>query len=248
MLLRIPALRVSALRVSALRLPAVLVLALGLGACGKSATAKTQSTLTVHPVPGRALSGMEGKDLVVLPVAYLRADDKLGWAAEIKNPRDYLRHVDTLIQQSLEGHAYRIKWVFPPALRRAADRSAGMIQDPDALSEQQLLPGVWKANAPLYDPLAEQVRSVISTQNSRYVLAPVELRFLTTWQASGEPAPPASVPPAPPVQMAVLRVALLDAQGTYVIWGGDVLSDTARTADAAVANLTNKLGALLGTP
>lgn len=231
-----------------LRVSALFILTLGLGACGKSATAKTQSTLTVRPVPGRALSGMEGKDLVVLPVAYLRGDDKLGWAAEIKNPRNYLRHVDTLIQTSLEGHAYRIKWVFPPQLRRAADHSAGMIQDPDALSEQQLLPGLWKANAPLYDPLAEQVRSVISMQNSRYVLAPVELRFVTPWQAAGEPVPPPNVAPLPPVQIAVLRVALLDAQGTYVIWGGDVMSDTARTSDAAVANLTNRLGALLGTP
>jgi hypothetical protein len=242
-------LRVSALRVSALRVSALLILALGLGACGKSATAKTQSTLTVHPVPGRALSGMEGKDLVLLPVAYLRADDKLGWAADIKNPHDYLRHLDSVIQTSLEAHAYRVKWAFPPQLRRAADRSAGMIQDPDAMAEQQLLPGVWKVNAPLYDPLAEQVRSVISTQNARYVLAPVELRFLTPTQALGDVTQPvAGAPPPPPVQMAVLRVALIDAQGSAVIWAGDVIGDTARTADAATASLTTRLGALLGTP
>jgi hypothetical protein len=47
------------------------------------------------------------------------------------------------------------------------------------------------------------------------------------------------------VQVAVLRLALLDAQGTYVIWGGDVVSDTARTAEAATASLATKLGELL---
>src|SRR5271156_3174134 len=151
-----------------LRVSALLVLALGLGACGKSATAKTQATVTVHPIPGRALSGMEGKDLVLLPISYLRAGDKLGGVKEIKSPHDYLRNTDSLIEVAFKAKAYKVKWAFPEQLRRAADRSAGMIQDPDNLSEQQLLPGVWKVNAPLYDPLAAQVRSVISAQNSRY--------------------------------------------------------------------------------
>jgi hypothetical protein len=219
-------------------------LSIGLSGCGKSVQAKTQATLTVHPMPGRPLSSMEGKDLVFLPVAYLRSPDYLKWTADIKNPRDYLHHADTLFQESLEQHAYKIKWVFAPQLRRSADRSAGMIQDPDNLSEQQLLPGLWKPNAPLYDPLAAQVRSVISAQNARYVVAPVEIRFITAREAAGASGPPPA-DSVPHVQVAVLRLALLDAQGTYVIWGGDVVSDTARTAEAATASLATKLGELL---
>jgi hypothetical protein len=236
-----------------LRVSALLVLALGLGACGKSATAKTQATVTVHPIPGRALSGMEGKDLVLLPTAYLRAGDKLGWSKDIKSPHDYLRRTDSLMEVAFTAKAYKVKWAFPEKLRRSADRSAGMIQDPDAMSEQQLLPGIWKVNAPLYDPLAAQVRSVISAQNSRYVLAPVELRFVTPHEATGVPdaapgAPAAAGPPDPPVQLAVLRLVLIDAEGVAVIWGGDVTGDTARTADAATASLVTRLGDLLGTP
>ena len=123
-----------------------------------------------------------------------------------------------------------------------------MIQDPDALSEQQLLPSIWKPRNPLYDPLAGQIRSIIAAQNSRYVLAPVEIRFVSALDASGaKPPPPDSLAP-PPVQLAVMRLALLDAEGTAVIWAGDVTGDTARTAEAATASLATRLGDLLGAP
>jgi hypothetical protein len=191
---------------------------------------------------------MEGKDLVLLPTSYIRPGDKLGWVKDMKDPRAFLRLTDSLMEASFKSRAYKVKWVFPEKLRRAADRSAGMIQDPDAISEQQLLPGFWKPSNPLYDPLATQVRSIISPQNARYVLAPVEIRFVSPLDASGAAAPPPGTPPPPPVQLAVIRLALLDAQGTFVLWAGDVVSDTTRTADAAVASLATKLGDLLGTP
>jgi hypothetical protein len=234
-----------------LRAAVLTVAVLGSGVCAStSAAQKANSALQVHPIPGRALAGMEGKDLVLAPTAYLRPGDKLGWVTAMKSPRDFLRLTDSLLQESLQGRAYKVKWVFPPQLRRAADRSAGMIQDPDALSEQQLLPSIWKPRNPLYDPLAGQVRSLIAAQNSRYVLAPVEIRFVSTLDASGaKPAPPPpGTPPPPPVQLAVLRLALLDAEGTAVIWAGDVTGDTARTAEAATASLATRLGDLLGTP
>ena len=123
-----------------------------------------------------------------------------------------------------------------------------MIQDPDALSEQQLLPSIWKPKNPLYDPLAGQIRSLIAPHNSRYVLAPVEIRFVSSLDAAGTKPPPEGTPPPPPVQLAVLRLALLDAEGTAVIWAGDVTGDTARTAEAATASLTTRLGDLLGAP
>jgi hypothetical protein len=236
--------RVCTSRVSLVSAAGALVLLGALGACAKTVQEKTQATLTVRPIPGRPLSSMEGKDLVFLPTAYLRSPDYLKWTADIKNPHEYLRHADSLFQDALTQHAYKIKWVFASQLRRASDRSAGMIQDPDNLSEQQLLPGLWKANAPLYDPLAEQVRSVISAQNARYVVAPVEIRFVTPREAAGASGPPPA-DSVPHVQVAVLRLALLDAEGTYVVWGGDVVSDTARTADAATASLATKLGELL---
>jgi hypothetical protein len=232
-----------------LRVGVLTVAVLGSGVCAStSAAQKANSALQVHPIPGRALAGMEGKDLVLAPTAYLRPGDKLGWVTAMKSPRDFLRLTDSLLQASLEGRAYKVKWVFPPALRRAADRSAGMIQDPDALSEQQLLPSIWKPRNPLYDPLAGQVRSLISPQNSRYVLAPVEIRFVSSLDASGAKPPAPGTPPPPPVQLAVLRLALLDAEGTAVIWAGDVTGDTARTAEAATASLATRLGDLLGTP
>jgi|HubBroStandDraft_6_1064221.scaffolds.fasta_scaffold174920_2 hypothetical protein len=227
---------------------ALLLATLGLDACATKSASKSDKSLLVHPIPGRALAGMEGKDLVLTPLAFLRPGDKLGWVKAMKSPRDFLHLTDSLLEVSLKGRAYRVKWVFPEQLRRSADRSAGMIQDPDALSEQQLLPGIWKPSNPLFDPLASQVRSVISAQNSRYVLAPVELRFVSPLDASGGAAPAPGTPPPPEVQLAVLRLALLDAQGTLVVWAGDVTGDTARTAEAATASLTTRLGDLLGTP
>src|ERR1700733_10262351 len=121
---------------------ALLLATLGLDACATKSASKSDKSLLVHPIPGRALAGMEGKDLVLTPTAYLRPGDKLGWVTAMKSPRDFLRMTESLIQASLEARAYKVKWVFPPKLRRAADRSAGMIQDPDALSEQQLLPSI----------------------------------------------------------------------------------------------------------
>jgi hypothetical protein len=220
----------------------------GVAACGGGAKGAASKANLVHPIPGHALSGMEGKDLVLLPIAYIRPGDKLGWVAAMKSPRDFLRESDSLMEVSLKGHAYKVKWVFPEQLRRSAARSAGLIQGPDEVSEQQLLPYFWKPSHPLYDPLAAQLRNIISAQNARYVLAPVEIRFVSPLDAAGDAAPPPGTPPPPTVQLAVLRLALLDAEGTFVLWAGDVTSDTARTADAAAASLVTRLGDLLGQP
>jgi len=203
----------------------------------------------VHPIPGHALTGMEGRGLILLPLQFVRPGDKLGWVAAMPSPRDFLHVSDSLIGASLVNRAYRQKWVLPAALRRAFERGAGMIPDPDALPEQQLLPYLWKPKNQLTDPLAGVLRDIIVPHDSRYVLAPVELRFASPYDAlPGTPPPDTTKGAAPAVQLAVLRLALIDAQGMAVMWAGDVVGDTARTPQAATASLATHLGDLLGAP
>jgi hypothetical protein len=221
---------------------AALVLALGVVGVGSLACGGSPAfnTLQLMPIPGRALSGTEGQALVVTPVLFVRSADPLGWGRSLDRPRDYMRHADTLIETSLTQHAAHTKWVFPAAIERQVKRNPGYVSDPYALSGAQLLPGVWRAGEPIQEPLAGQLRGLVTFQeNARYVLIPVEVHFIP-YRAQGDTAA------VPKWGRGVLRMALYDARSTLVMWEGDVIGDSVATPAEAMPSVARRLGETFG--
>jgi hypothetical protein len=208
---------------------------------------------TLMPVPNHALSGIGGQNLVLLPIMFIRARDPLGWRDGMTSPHDFLLKADSLMEVALKGRAYRTKWQFPEQIKQKAEESNGVIADPYALAGASLLPGVWRTDLPLGDPLVSQLRGIVAIENARYALAPVEIHFIPYLppKATGDTTTVAAAAPDPnlkPLGIAVLRIMLLDPAATQVIWAGDVASDTARTPDGTLQSLTAHLGDVLGAP
>ncbi len=224
-----------------------LILLVGLAgviACGGALPGLTSTALT--PVPGRALSGTEGQSLVLTPVMAVRRADPLGWAQALDRPRDYMRHTDTLLETQLSQRATHTQWVFPEMLERERQRNPGYMSDPYSLSGAQLLPGVYRIGEPLQEPLAGELRSLISFQeNARYVLIPVEIHFISVQVPAAKPGdPPVTLPH---VGRGVLRMALYDARATMVLWQGDVIGDTVSSPTGAMESVARRLGDILGS-
>jgi hypothetical protein len=206
------------------------------------------------PVPNHALSGIGGQNLVLLPIMFVRGRDPLGWRDQMSSPHEFLLKADSLMEVAVKGRAYRTKWRFPEQIKQKADESNGLIADPYTLAGAALLPGVWRTDLPLGDPLVSQLRGIVAIENARYALAPVEIHFipyLPPPRAKGDTTTVVTPPPDPtlkPLGIAVLRVMLLDPAATQVVWAGDVISDTARTPDGTLQSLTAHLGDVLGAP
>jgi hypothetical protein len=209
------------------------------------------NSLTIRPIPGRALSGTEGQSIIVTPVLYIRTNDPpLNWGRTIDRPRDYMRHTDSLIETALTQRAPHAHWVFADVIDKQRLRNPGYIADPHALSGAQLLPAVYRPGTPIQEPLAGELRTLVDFQETaRYVLIPVEIHF-TNGVNPDPKAPPPSLPPpgTPVIAQAVLRVVLYDARATVVLWQGDVVGDPVKSPDGAMESLARYLGDRLGAP
>jgi len=204
------------------------------GACAKPAPAPAKQPAPQQPAgrAGSPLAGLAGQHVVVLPVHYLRADT-LGWSSSIERPRETLVALDSAIERSLDERGFRTDWTFPPALARSAKRNAGYIPDPYSLAAERLRSGVTMADNALKEPLASQVRGIITVTDARYVLFPVELRF--------EPATGGARP--------VLHVALLDARASRLVWAGDVRGAVRPGfSDVALESVALALADLIAAP
>lgn len=207
-------------------------------ACAKPAPAPAAAP-AAEPAPqqpvGRAaspLAGLAGQHVVVLPVHYLRVDT-LGWSSSIDRPRETLAALDSAIERSLDERGFRTAWTFPPALARSAKRNAGYVPDPYSLAAERLRSGVTMADNALKEPLASQVRGIIAVTDARYCLFPVELRF--------EPVAGGARP--------VLRVALLDARASRLVWAGDVRGAVRpKFSDVALESVALALADLIAAP
>ncbi len=205
---------------------------LALAACA----AKQQRTEpNLAPLPSRPLAVFSTRRVIVLPTHFLRPADSLGWAAQVARPKEYLRSLDDQIALALGDRGVKDSWVFPEALARSARRNAGFAADPYALSLEFMRPPFKPSPERLLpDPFASQIRALVALNDARYALIPVELRFEPAGGGSGR---------------AVLRVALVDARATQVVYMGDVKSDSlAAFAPALTASLAGHLADLVATP
>ena len=103
------------------------------------------------------------------------------------------------------------------------------------------MPDRWKPGGELADPLASQLRSMVSFTEARLALVPVEIRFF--------PRGTGPMPPGPPMGRVVLRVALVDTRRFTVAWAGDMVSDPAPAlTPATIAVLADRLADAMATP
>lgn len=204
---------------------ALLIAAAAASACaGGAASVEQAAPASVAPV--RPLASVTNQRLVVAPVNVVREGDPLGWAASIPRQREWLRSLDDEITKELGERGLRPAWVFPPDLVAAFERNRALSPDPHRLSPAPLQ-GISRLSGKerVPDPLASQLRTLVAVHDARYVLLPLEVSF--------EPAGAGEAGEAG--GRARLRLTLVDARTTELIWLGDVKSDAAPSLNPGVA-------------
>ncbi|HEX5436051.1 MAG TPA: hypothetical protein VFW98_02755 [Gemmatimonadaceae bacterium] len=171
------------------------------------------------PLPPTPLANLASQHVVLLPTQYLRPADSLGWAAQIPNPRAYLTGMDAELTFALQQRGLKGVWAFPEAVARSARRNPTYASDPYALSAEWLRPPVGRLPDQIPNPLASQLRTLVALNNARYVLLPVEVRFVKT----------------PGGGRAVLHLVLIDSRLNRVLWMHDVVSQPAASFSPALA-------------
>ena len=124
--------------------------------------------------------------------------------------------------------------MFPPDLVRAFDRNRAMSPDPYRLSPAPLQ-GITRLSGKerVPDPLASQLRTLVAVHDARFVLLPLDVSF----EAAADGAAGGQ---------ARLRLALIDARTTELIWLGAVTSDPAPSLNPGVAvSLASRIADLI---
>lgn len=186
----------------------------------------------------RPLAAFAARPVLVLPTRFLGSDGSLGWEAQIGDPASYLGEVDAEIAFVLEQRGLKNQWIFPPAIVRSVRRNPTFATDPHDLSAEWMRPPMKKPPEQLPEPLASQIRSLVAFQEgAQYLLYPVEVRFEAVEAApAGDGSEPGgSAPVATGEGRAVLRVVLLDARRSRIVWMADVASDPYPSFSPALA-------------
>ncbi|MBA3890982.1 MAG: hypothetical protein H0X64_10670 [Gemmatimonadaceae bacterium] len=199
---------------------ALLIAASAAAACAGGASPAEE---TAPVVPSRPLASVMNQRVVVAPVNSVREGDPLGWAASIPRQREWLRSLDGEITRELGERGLRTAWAFPPDLVQAYQRNQAMSPDPHRLSPAPLQ-GITRLSGKerVPDPLASQLRTLVAVHDARYVLLPLDVSFenAEAGEAGGR---------------ARLRLVLIDARTTELIWIGDVRSEPAPSLTPGVA-------------
>ena len=183
----------------------------------------------------RPLAAFASRPVLVLPTRYLGPDGPLGWSAQVGDPATFLGDVDAEIAFALEQRGLKNSWIFPPAILRSVRRNPTFATDPHALSAESIRPPVKKPPEQLPEPFGSQIRSLVAFQEgAQYVLYPVEVSFEPVEPASGSDGADSGGAAAGEGR-AVIRVVLLDARRSRVIWMADVASDPYPSFSPALA-------------
>lgn len=169
--------------------------------------------------PASPLSGLAGRQIVVLP-AQLIATAGPGGSWDVRpEAAPLLPLIDEELTDAFRKRGVRANWTFAGDLIAAATRNAGLAGNPLGLS----VAGIrrWRAgDTPLPEPLASEIRTLVSLTSARNVILPLETRVdLSTGQRKG-----------------TLHILLIDSRTARVLWVGDVegpsVRDPALVADA----------------
>ena len=152
------------------------------------------------PVP---TEGLAGQQVALVPLTLVAADpafqsDTL--FAAYRDRRATLTWADSLIGEAFAGRAPEVNWVLPPALRKIARRSPGIVGDPDQMGQAMLRAPKIK-DVP--DPLRASLRNLMAVAGGRVAMVPAALGF--------SPEPPAAI-------RAELSLVAADTRSGKVVW------------------------------
>lgn len=211
------------------RLPILVATVALLVACGGS------KPPTTAPAPALSLEGLSAQKIAVLPAfTILAGQDE--WGAPLRRSTATLRALDAQVDSALQERGVGRSWVFPAELQRSFQHNPTYATDPYALGEEPLRSSTLEVGSRLPDPLASQLRTLAALSDTRYVLAPIELRVqhLATDSTRGD---------------GVLKLAVLDARLSEVVWVGQVRSDPLdRPGPRLVASLGRRVADLFAAP
>lgn len=192
---------------------------------GALAVATTNCRGSSQPAPApqvaeHALAGLAAQHIIVLPTYAARVMPDLAWTAAVARPGQLQRTLDADILAALEERGLQKTWILPPQLVQSYRRNSTYAADPYTLAEEPLRSPSLAVNARLPEPLASQIRTLVALHDeARLVLAPVELRLESAGNGTGR---------------GVLRLVLLDARASNVVWIGQVSSDSADAFGPAI--------------
>jgi len=171
------------------------------------------------PAPALLLAPISGQPIPVLPVTYIVADSNVPGLPSTRVAQ--LAWADSVLAEALQAHGPEATWVFPAELRRVAKRGAGMVADPDRMTQAVMRYGNMTK---VPDPLLSNLRGLIAMTNSRMVMIPAMWRFSST---------PAGV-------TVEATLVLVDGRSGSVPWRSNPVA-TAATAGAALAATIAKI-------
>jgi hypothetical protein len=157
------------------------------------------------PVP---VEGLAGQQVALVPITLVATDpaaqpDSL--FAPLHDRRATLTWADSLIGEAFVGRAPEVNWVLPPALRKIARRSPGIVDDPDQMG-QAMLRATRLREVP--DPLRSSLRKLMAVVGGRIVMVPAALSFSS--DTSG-------------AVRAELSLVLADSRSGKVLWRSGAL-------------------------
>ncbi len=160
---------------------------------------------TVRPVTAPLpVPTLLGQRVAVFPMTYVVAEEALGWQGAVGERDERLRRADALIEEFFGERVPDVSWVFPDALREAARRAPGMLQDPDRMGTAALQ-GAKVERIP--SPLVSQLRNLTAVAGDRLVVVPAALVF-------------SRPPDGSTGGMAHLTVVVADVRHGLVVWRG----------------------------
>ena len=126
------------------------------------------------PVP---TVGLAGQDVALVPLTLVATDP--AYQADTlfdayRDRRATLTWADSVIGDAFVGRAPEVKWILPPALRKIARRSPGIVGDPDQMG-QAMLRSTKLKDVP--DPLRSSLRNLMAVVGGRVAMVPAALGF-----------------------------------------------------------------------
>jgi hypothetical protein len=203
---------------------------LAIAACAGGLQAqKTKPDAAMKPQP--PLSPMASQQVMVLPVQLLRADSG-AWVDRSKWEQ-FRRELDDSIASSIADRGVGRKWKYAADVVRIAKRNPNYIGDPYSMGVQTMRAVNFKIGDPMPELLNDNLRLLIALADTRYVLIPVEVWFARKGA----------------LQIAVLKLALVDGRGGTFVWLGEVGTDPAAAmSPALISSLAARVADLVVAP
>jgi hypothetical protein len=204
--------------------------ALAVAACASGLQAQgAKPDAGARPQP--PLSPMASQHVMVLPVQLLRADSG-AWVDRSRWDR-FRRELDDSIASAIADRGVGRTWKFAADVARIAKRNPEYVGDPYSIGVQSMRSVKYKIGDEMPDLLNSNLRPLLALAGARYALVPVEIWFARKGA----------------LQIAALKLALVDGRGGTFVWMGEVGTDPAAAmSPAVISTLAARIADLVVAP